>query len=97
MAKDDFYDTLGVDRGADHGEIKKAYRKLAMKYHPDRNPGDGAAEQSFKDVNEAYEVLKDGEKRASKGSALPHNVSGLCDFVPLRVQPMKIGFGRSKA
>ena len=65
MARDDFYDTLGVSRDADDGEIKKAYRKLAMKYHPDRNPGDAVAEQSFKDVNEAYEVLKDGEKRAA--------------------------------
>ena len=65
MARDDFYDTLGVRRDADDGEIKKAYRKLAMKYHPDRNPGDAVAEQSFKDVNEAYEVLKDGEKRAA--------------------------------
>ena len=65
MARDDFYDTLGVSRDADDGEIKKAYRKLAMKHHPDRNPGDVVAEQSFKDVNEAYEVLKDGEKRAA--------------------------------
>ncbi len=65
MAKDDFYDTLGVNREADAGEIKKAYRKLAMKHHPDRNPGDSIAEQNFKDVNEAYEILKDGEKRAA--------------------------------
>jgi len=65
MAKEDFYTTLGVGRDADDGDIKKAYRKLAMKYHPDRNPGDGDAEQSFKDVNEAYEILKDGEKRAA--------------------------------
>jgi len=65
MAKEDFYQTLGVDRDAGDDEIKKAYRKLAMKYHPDRNPGDSAAEQSFKDVNEAYEVIKDEEKRAA--------------------------------
>ena len=65
MAKEDFYQTLGVDRDAGDDEIKKAYRKLAMKYHPDRNPGDAAAEQSFKDVNEAYEVIKDQEKRAA--------------------------------
>ncbi len=65
MAKDDFYDTLGVNRDADDAEIKKAYRKLAMKHHPDRNPGDAAAEQSFKDVNNAYEILKDDEKRAA--------------------------------
>lgn len=65
MAKNDFYDTLGVGREADGDEIKKAYRKLAMKFHPDRNPGDAEAEQKFKEVNEAYEVLKDGEKRAA--------------------------------
>ena len=65
MAKQDYYEALGVSRDADHDEIKKAYRKLAMKYHPDRNPDDKAAEQKFKEVNEAYEVLKDEEKRAA--------------------------------
>jgi molecular chaperone DnaJ len=65
MAKDDFYETLGVARDADGDEIKKAYRKLAMKFHPDRNPGDAEAEQKFKEVNEAYEVLKDDDKRAA--------------------------------
>ena len=65
MAKDDYYQTLGIDRQAGNDDIKKAYRKLAMKYHPDRNPGDKRAEQKFKEVNEAYEVLKDDEKRAA--------------------------------
>ena len=65
MSKRDFYDVLGVSRSADEAELKKAYRKLAMKYHPDRNADDPEAEQRFKDANEAYEVLKDREKRAA--------------------------------
>jgi molecular chaperone DnaJ len=65
MAKQDFYELLGVSRSADADELKRSYRKLAMQYHPDRNPGDKAAEQKFKDVNEAYDVLKDDQKRAA--------------------------------
>jgi molecular chaperone DnaJ len=65
MAKQDFYEILGVSRSADPDELKRAYRKLAMKFHPDRNPGDKSAEQKFKDLNEAYDVLKDDQKRAA--------------------------------
>jgi molecular chaperone DnaJ len=65
MAKQDFYETLGVSRSAGADELKRAYRKLAMQYHPDRNPGDKNAEQKFKDINEAYDVLKDEQKRAA--------------------------------
>jgi curved DNA-binding protein len=60
----DYYRLLGVDRKAEPDEIKKAYRKLAMKFHPDRNPNDKSAEEKFKDINEAYEVLGDSQKRA---------------------------------
>jgi molecular chaperone DnaJ len=65
MAKQDYYEQLGVERGASSEDLKKAYRKLAMQYHPDRNPGDAAAEQKFKELSEAYEVLKDEQKRAA--------------------------------
>ncbi len=63
MAKRDYYEILGVGRGANEDEIKKAYRKLAIKYHPDKNPGNKAAEESFKEAAEAYEVLSDAQKR----------------------------------
>ncbi|MCB9958930.1 MAG: molecular chaperone DnaJ [Rhodospirillaceae bacterium] len=65
MAKQDFYEVLGVARGASADELKRAYRKLAMKYHPDRNPGDESAEHKFKEISEAYDVLKDEQKRAA--------------------------------
>ena len=64
MADKDYYGTLGVDKNADEAAIKRAYRSLAKKYHPDMNPGDAEAEQKFKEVNEAYSVLSDPEKKA---------------------------------
>jgi molecular chaperone DnaJ len=65
MAKRDFYEVLGVERGCDEKALKGAFRKLAMQYHPDRNNGDGSAEVKFKEINEAYEILKDPNKRAA--------------------------------
>jgi molecular chaperone DnaJ len=64
MAKRDYYEILGIAKGASAEEIKKAYRKVAMQYHPDRNPGDKSAEEKFKEAAEAYEVLSDADKRA---------------------------------
>src|SRR3954469_12989324 len=64
-AKRDYYEILGVNRDADDEVIKKAYRKLAMKHHPDRNPDDKTAEDKFKEAKEAYEVLCDSKKRAA--------------------------------
>src|SRR5499433_2520198 len=65
MAKRCYYDVLGVERTAVDGELKSAFRKLAMKWHPDRNPTDKSCEVRFKEINEAYEILKDPDKRAA--------------------------------
>ena len=65
MAKSDYYDLLNITKNASDADIKKSYRKLAMKYHPDRNPGDKSAESKFKEIKEAYEILSDAEKRAA--------------------------------
>ncbi|GHA23123.1 chaperone protein DnaJ [Devosia pacifica] len=65
MAKRDYYEVLGCEKGTDAAALKSAYRKLAMKYHPDRNPGDSEAETRFKEVSEAYDTLKDPQKRAA--------------------------------
>ena len=65
MSKADYYEVLGVSRDASDQELKSAYRKQALKYHPDRNPGDHAAEEKFKEASEAYQVLSDADKRAA--------------------------------
>ena len=64
MAKHDYYKVLDVARNSSEADIKKSYRRLAMKYHPDRNPGDKEAEEKFKEAKEAYEILSDAQKRA---------------------------------
>ena len=65
MSKRDYYEVLGVSRTCTEAELKAAFRKLAMQHHPDRNPGDKECEHKFKELNEAYDVLKDGDKRAA--------------------------------
>ncbi len=64
MSKRDYYDILGVPKSASADELKKAYRKLAIKYHPDKNPGDKEAEEKFKEAAEAYDVLSNPEKKS---------------------------------
>ncbi len=86
MAKEDYYRVLGVERDAGKDELKKAYRKLALQCHPDRNPGDKEAEHRFKEINEAYEVLRDDQKRAAYDrfghAAFEHGAAGDGGFGP---------------
>jgi molecular chaperone DnaJ len=92
VSKADYYEVLGVSRDASDQELKSAYRKLAMKYHPDRNPGDHAAEEKFKEASEAYQVLSDADKRAAydryghagvSGAGGPGGFSGFSGSVDL--------------
>ena len=84
MTKRDYYEVLGVARNASEAELKVSYRKLAMKYHPDRNPGDSDSEHKFKEISEAYDVLKDAEKRAAYDrfghAAFEHGAAGGAGF-----------------
>src|SRR5438034_853231 len=98
MAKRDYYEVLGVGRGASEAELKAAFRKLAMKYHPDRNPGDNDCEHRFKEINEAYDVLKDGDKRAAYDrfghAAFEHGGPGgaaRSSTIPARRAPDRVG------
>ena len=84
MSNTDYYDLLGINKNASDAEIKSAYRKMAMKYHPDRNQGDKQAEEKFKEINKAYEVLKDPQKKAAYdqygSSAFENNMGGAGGF-----------------
>ena len=85
--KRDYYEVLGVEKTASDDEIKKAYRKMAKKYHPDLNPDDKEAEAKFKEVGEAYEVLSDADKRAK------YDQYGFAAFDPSSFQSSAEGFG----
>ena len=77
--KRDYYEVLGIEKGCGDGDIKKAYRKMAMKYHPDKNPGNKQAEEKFKEAAEAYSILSDSQKRAQYdqfGHAATGNAQG---------------------
>lgn len=105
MAKRDYYEVLGVNKNASDDEIKSAFRKAAKKYHPDLNPGDKTAEAKFKEINEAYEVLSDAEKKAkydqfghaafdpSMGGGASYSASGFGDFSDIFSQVFGGGFG----
>ena len=84
MSKRDYYEVLGVSRSASKQELKKAFKKLAMKYHPDRNPDDQAAADKFKEAAEAYEILSDAEKKAAYDQFGHSGVSGTVSYTHLR-------------
>ena len=85
--KRDYYEVLGIDKSASADDIKKAYRKKAKEFHPDLHPGDKECEQKFKEVNEAYEVLSDADKRAK------YDQYGFAAFDPSSFQSSAEGFG----
>src|SRR3990167_3327535 len=87
MQAKDYYEVLGVNRNADQNEIKKSYRKLAMKYHPDRNPDNKEAEEHFKEIQKAYEILSDSSKRSA------YDQFGHAGVDPSMQQPGGRGFG----
>ena len=100
MAKRDYYEVLGVSRGASEAEIKKAYRRLARKLHPDVNPGDKAAQKRFQEVQEANEVLSNEEKRRAYdrfGHAGPGTGPGFAGFDPRTAAGGGAGFGAGGA
>ena len=78
--KEDYYDILGISKGASDAEVKKAYRKMALKYHPDKNPDDNGAEDKFKKAAEAYEVLSDGDRKARYDQFGHQGMSGAGGF-----------------
>ena len=81
----DYYKILGVNKDADENEIKKAYRKLAIKYHPDKNLGNKEAEEKFKEINEAYEVLSDKDKRSKYDMYGKEGLSGGVNIDPMDI------------
>jgi len=90
MSKRDYYEVLGIERGAGEAEIKKAYHKSAIKYHPDKNPGDATAEKKFKEVSEAYQILSDSQRKAAYDRFGHEGVqgggySGGADFDPMEI------------
>ena len=95
MAKRDYYDVLGVEKNASADEIKRAYRRMAMKYHPDKNPGDKKAEANFKECAEAYEVLSDAEKRQRYDQFGHEGLrgAGMHDFSRMNVEDIFSMFG----
>ena len=95
MSKRDYYEVLGLGKNADQGDIKKAYRKLALKYHPDKNAGDKSAEDKFKEACEAYEVLSDAEKRRRYDQFGHEGLrgAGMHDFSRMNVDDISSMFG----
>lgn len=95
MAKRDYYEVLGVNKGASADDIKRSYRRMAMKYHPDKNPGDKQAEAKFKECAEAYEVLSDGEKRKRYDQFGHEGLrgAGMHDFSRMNVEDIFSMFG----